>query len=181
MIDLKEIQHNLLRHLEEITASLRNAELPTTCKTHTINGSQIRESTSVEQLSQQLPKKGNHIYWIEVSRPDILLTQFKEKPSAVSYKCARDNQSADSQYVYVGSCTKTKLGNRFKQHFGWGNDQTYALHLAKWISNDDLIFTFSYVEIENDLLVQYLEDQMHKELKPMFGKPGGNNKVKGLS
>ena len=180
MIDLKKTQSDLLQHLEDVAESVQHIEMPVVFNPEVVTTLQIKDKSFIEQLAARFPKEGSHIYWIEVDEPNLLIKQFKDRSSDFTYKSARDNKNADSNYVYVGSCTTTKLGNRFKQHCGWGNDQTYSLQLRKWISDDKLTFTFSYVEITNGLVAQYIEDQLHRELKPLFGKPGGNNKIKSL-
>ncbi|GAB3808798.1 hypothetical protein GCM10028819_48610 [Spirosoma humi] len=180
MIDFKKVQSRLIENLEVAAESIRKEEILDCPKSYQLTASQIKDKQDVQQLANELPKVGNYIYWLEVNLPDVLKNQLdwtKKNSSESKYKFARVNRGSASTYVYVGSCTKTKLSNRFKQHCGWGNDQTYSLQLSKWIGDADLSFTFSYIKIENDLVVQYIEDQLHRDLKPLFGKSGGNNKI----
>ncbi len=180
VIDLKKTQDSLVQYLGEMKNLIQNAEILSSFSTEIINASQIKDETHVRQFAEKLPKSGCHIYWIDVDLPNELVKQFNAEPIKADYKRARDNKNTDSKFVYVGSCTKTKLSSRFIQHCGWGNDQTYSLQLRKWLTDEKLTFTFNYVAIEDGLVAQYLEDQLHRDLKPLFGKSGGNNKIVAL-
>ncbi|GAB4012442.1 hypothetical protein GCM10028808_28560 [Spirosoma migulaei] len=177
LIDLKKTQDSLIKHLEGVIIRVENTKVPLSFNAYSITTSEIKDESSVRQLAEKFPKSGIHIYWIAVDQPGQLLKQFKEITGKTTYKCARDNKSTDSEFIYVGSCTKTKLGHRFRQHCGWDNDQTYSLQLKKWLTDDQLIFTFTYAEIDDSFVAQQLEDQLHRDLKPLFGKSGGNNKI----
>ena len=178
MIDLRKTKNNLVHHLQEMIEQIQNAEIQSLTIEENITTFQIKNESFVRQFAEKLPKTGSHIYWFNVDKPNELVKQFNEKSIDSKYKVARDNKNAESEYVYVGSCTKIKLGDRFKQHCGYGHHSTYSLQLSKWIGDDELTFTFAYVEMPDALIAQQLEDQLHRELKPIFGKSGGNNKIK---
>lgn len=177
MIDLEKKKRDLVQYLEETITQIQNSEIQSLVNDNTINAAQLKDENFVRQFAEKLPKMGSHIYWFNVDKPVELVKQFKEKLIDRKYKVARDNKNEKSEYVYVGSCTKMKLGDRFKQHCGYGHHSTYALQLSKWIEDSELIFTFSYVEIPNAVVAQQIEDQLHRQLSPLFGKLGGNNKV----
>lgn len=181
MIDLDEVKERLLQQLEATIEIIKATEISTSVDCYTMTAADIKNQDFVEQRASKMPATGNHIYWIEVDKPEELVEQFKNKQIVDDFKFARDNKSTDSEYVYVGSCTTTKLGNRFKQHCGYGHPKTYSLQLSKWLSDSELTFTFCYFEVENKDLVQYIEDQLHSELKPLFGKSGGNNRTRKVS
>ncbi|GAB4040301.1 hypothetical protein [Spirosoma gilvum] len=177
MIDFNITKQNLLTHLKETQEQIQNAVMPSQIESKYVTTSQIKNEEYIRQFAKKLPTSEHHIYWFEVDNSELLISQFGNKGEKVDYKCPRDNKGTDSKYVYVGSCTKTKLSSRFLQHCGWGNDQTYSLQLKKWLDENELTFTFSYVQIKNQLIIQYFEDQLHKDLNPLFGKSGGNNKT----
>ncbi|GAB3571232.1 hypothetical protein GCM10027578_29120 [Spirosoma luteolum] len=165
--------------MQDAIEQVRSAELPINAKTFSLTSAQIKDKESVKNLARELMGEGSHIYWFEVDKPKELVERFNaqrsEKPAA--YKMARDNKGTDSRFIYVGSCTRTKLGERFKQHCGFGNAHTYSLQLARWIDDSDLTITFSHIKLDDKDLVSLLEEQLHRELKPLFGKPGANNKL----
>jgi hypothetical protein len=163
--------------MQEAVKRIQDIEIPASFNTDTITSSQVKDESFVRQFAEKLPESGSHIYWIEVDRPSELVNKFNAKPNNTDFRYSRDNKNINSKYVYVGSFTTTKLGNRFKQHCGWKDPKTYSLQLSKWIGDDQLIFTVVYIELEDSLVGQQLEDQLHRELKPLFGKPGGNNKI----
>lgn len=94
--------------------------------------------------------------------------RFKQKKLR---SCARPN--APSGVLYVGSST-TNLAKRVSEHLGRGNKATYALHLEHWCE-DMYRIKIKVYEVGSEVL-QIIEDALSDELKPAFGKQGGNNK-----
>lgn len=176
MIDIKSIQESLIKHLEEAIVRVKELKITASFKVDQLTTSQIKNENFVREFADKLPKTGNYIYYFEADDYHKLRTNFIDRPEGI-YKYARLNNVEDNKALYVGSCTSSKLGSRFKQHCGWKDPKTYSLQLSKWIGNDELTFTFAYVEIKDKLVVQLLEDHLHQEVKPLFGKPGGNNKI----
>ena len=83
---------------------------------------------------------------------------------------SRVNKS-DGSCLYVGS--SHSLGNRLKEHLGFGNKATYSLQLKHWAPKD-VSYTFvaaKYDEVKEGLL-QVLEDTLWNSKKPMFGRLG---------
>jgi len=76
--------------------------------------------------------------------------------------------------MYVGSST-TGVDKRIKQHIGDGPKGTYALHLRHWFDGE---YTVTIKQYDNKLreVIQVIEDDLSDQLKPAFGKQGGNNK-----
>lgn len=95
-------------------------------------------------------------------------THYKEKKERA---CAKLN--APSKVMYVGSST-TGVRKRIEQHMGQGHKGTYALHLSHWFSGKYTITVRQY-DVSDDVL-QIIEDDLSDQLKPAFGKQGGNNK-----
>lgn len=77
-----------------------------------------------------------------------------------------------SQVLYVGSTT-TGLHKRIEQHRGNGPAQTYALHLSHWFTGKYKITVKIFDEPAE--VLQIVEDALAHDLKPAFGKTGGNN------
>ena len=85
--------------------------------------------------------------------------------------CAKLN--SPSKVMYVGSST-TGLKNRIYQHIGDGPKGTYALHLRHWFKGQYQVSIKVYMESAD--VLQIIEDDLSDQLKPAFGKSGGNNK-----
>lgn len=115
----------------------------------------------------------NAVYVIEQvdGDPEKTFEDFREFKKTTLRACARTN--APSSVLYVGSST-TGLKNRISQHLGRGPKATSALHLEHWFENT-YRFRIKVYDIESDVL-QLIEDALSDELKPAFGKQGGNNK-----
>lgn len=113
------------------------------------------------------------IYIIEQVGDDIEKT-FRDLSKYKSIKeraCPKLNKP--SKVMYVG-CSTTGLKRRIMEHIGKGNKKTYSLHLSHWYKGDYKITVREY-EVSNEIL-QILEDALSYNLKPAFGKLGGNNK-----
>ena len=95
--------------------------------------------------------------------------EFKKKKERA---CAKLNHPSST--LYVGSST-TGLMKRVKQHLGNGPRSTYALHLSHWASEREIEIQILQYDVPREVL-QLIEDSISSELKPAFGKMGGNNK-----
>lgn len=120
-----------------------------------------------------LDKIKQAIYVIEEIDGDIEETflkfsRYKEKRER---KCAKLN--APSKVMYVGSST-TGVRKRIEQHLGYGHVGTYALHMKHWFTGKHKI-TIKQYGVTKEVL-QIIEDDLSDQLKPAFGKQGGNNK-----
>jgi hypothetical protein len=113
-LDLHAVRDELIRHLQEVIESVQKAELPAIENRIEITTAQIEDGDRITEIANTLPNEGNHIYWFEVNDSKTLLKQFSDRDRTKGYKLARDNKGTDSKYVYVGSCTQTKLSSRFK-------------------------------------------------------------------
>lgn len=98
----------------------------------------------------------------------LMFSRYKEKKERA---CAKLN--APSKVMYVGSSI-TGVRKRIEQHMGKGNKGTYALHLCHWFKGRYKIIVRQY-EVPDGAL-QIIEDDLSDQLKPAFGKQGGNNK-----
>lgn len=77
-----------------------------------------------------------------------------------------------SEYLYVGS--SKDVSKRLLEHFGFGSKATYSLHLAAWacgLPSSIEVRVMKYERVDPQVLCA-LEDQLAKELKPMFGRRG---------
>ncbi len=97
--------------------------------------------------------------------------EFEKYKKTKQRACAKLNKPSST--MYVGSST-TGLKNRIKQHLGEGHKRTYALHLSEWFKGDYEITIQVYNQSPE--VLQIIEDGISYDLKPAFGKTGGNNK-----
>jgi hypothetical protein len=76
--------------------------------------------------------------------------------------------------LYVGTSRDTE--KRLKEHLGFGDNRTYALHLAKWATSlaGGIQLSVHPFELSEDKLhlLPYLEDALAAELKPLLGRRG---------
>lgn len=114
------------------------------------------------------------IYIIEEigGEPDNTFLQFARFKKTSDRKCARLNNP--SKTLYVGSST-TGMKKRIEQHYGYGPKGTYALHLKHWFGDRKTKITILDYDVTPQVL-QIIEDGISFDLKPAFGKTGGNNK-----
>ncbi len=98
-------------------------------------------------------------------------SRYKEKKDR---SCPKDNK-APSSVMYVGSST-TNIRKRIEQHKGDGHPKTYALHLKHWFKGNYKITIKEYQKDLDKGILQIIEDNLSYNLKPAFGKKGGNNK-----
>ena len=127
---------------------------------------EFQEVTDLDGIKQA-------IYIIEEIEGDIEKTflKFSRYKDKKERKCAKLN--APSQIMYVGSST-TGLRKRIEQHLGDGHQGTYSLHLKHWFKGNYKI-TIKQYDVTREVL-QIIEDDLSDQLKPAFGKQGGNNK-----
>lgn len=113
------------------------------------------------------------IYVIEQIGGDIKKTfdDFLTFKQSTERACPKSN--APSQIMYVGSST-TGLLKRISEHIGDGSKSTSAMHLRHWYKGDYQIKIKIYNETSD--VIQIIEDDLSDQLKPAFGKRGGNNK-----
>lgn len=116
------------------------------------------------------------IYIIEDMSNDNAATfrQLSDYKATKQRACPKLNTA--SSVMYVGSST-SGVKKRIEQHLGIKSSKdTYALHLSHWFKGETKITIKIYDEsVENEVL-QIIEDALSHELKPAFGKQGGNNK-----
>lgn len=102
-----------------------------------------------------------------------LFEYMKEYKLSNQRKCPKLN--FPSTTIYVGSST-TGVKKRLEQHFGFGNKNTYSLHLKWWVKGNFEITIYEYNKNIPIEILQIIEDNLAYQLKPAFGKKGGNNK-----
>lgn len=122
---------------------------------------------------EQLKGIKKAIYIIEEINGDKNKTfdNFVKYKSLKERNCPKKNKP--SNILYVGSST-TNVKGRIKQHIEEGPKKTYALHMKHWFKGKYKINILVYNEpIE---IIQIIEDNISNNLKPAFGKMGGNNK-----
>jgi hypothetical protein len=91
---------------------------------------------------------------------------YREPGSFLNQKC-----------VYVGSCSKSDIAARLRQHTGLSNGKTTsALHLSRWWKDAQIkVYLFHFDDaVNNDKTgdLQTIEDAVWDVCKPLFGKKG---------
>ena len=121
----------------------------------------------------QLDNIKQAIYIIEQvdSDSDKVFQDFSEYKALKERKCSKLN--SPSKTMYVGSSI-TGVRKRIEQHQGLSSASTYALHLKHWF-NGELKIIIKQYDQHRDVL-QIIEDDLSNQLKPAFGKQGGNGK-----
>ena len=114
--------------------------------------------------------KGIYIIREIGGNPDKTHQEFIEFKASKSKACCKVNKP--SQVLYVGSST-TGIKKRLTQHLVNCADQTYALHLYAWFKGKYQVVVLEYDEPNE--VIQLIEDNISNNLKPAFGKQGGNN------
>ena len=115
----------------------------------------------------------NAIYIIQQIDGDKTKTyeSFIEYKALKQRACAKINHP--SEVLYVGSST-TGVKKRLEQHLGLGPAGTYALQLNHWFVGR---YTMTVREYEcSRFVLQLIEDDLSAQLRPAFGKTGGNSK-----
>ena len=114
------------------------------------------------------------IYIIRERNADTVSTfqAFQEFKKKKERRCAKLNHPSST--LYVGSST-TGLMKRVKQHLGDGPRSTYALHLSHLAALQEIEIEILQYDVPREVL-QLIEDSISVDLKPAFGKLGGNNK-----
>lgn len=120
----------------------------------------------------------NAVYVIEEIDGDAEQTyanflSFKQERSR---KCPKPN--SPNKILYVGS-SRANLKTRLRQHIGDISDHdryasTYALHLGHWFDGRYLITAKTYDASPS--VLQIIEDSWSHEIRPAFGKQGGNGR-----
>ena len=119
---------------------------------------------------------GKAIYIIEdmTGDNDFTFRQMEDYKLTRQRACPKLNVA--SAVMYVGSST-TGVKKRIEQHLGIGRSKdTYALHLSHWFKGEYKITIKVYHELLDIEVLQIIEDALSHDLKPAFGKQGGNNK-----
>lgn len=131
-----------------------------------------KQEFQIRNLSK-LPNIKNAVYIIEEEdgNPNDTFQAFLTYKSQKERKCPKPNYA--SSILYVGSSTKN-LKNRLKQHIEKAPKDTYALNLECWFKSNYII-TIKVYDVEPAVL-QIIEDAISYDLKPAFGKQGGNGK-----
>ena len=148
------------------------------CDLKDYNLTDIRKEKKFQDLFSELGKlKGPCLYIFEIksnhSKEDIIqkiieysLTEDSKKIPAIKSKVE------DSTILYVGKVKRAIFG-RLIQHLGYFKTKgTQGLQLFYWAKNVNLDLKFTVVEFENDMenLMNVLENEIAKKIKPILGK-----------
>ncbi|MBU9147552.1 GIY-YIG nuclease family protein, partial [Burkholderia multivorans] len=111
---------------------------------------------------------------------DALIEFHAAFPESVArtYKLSRKNElTDDGDTLYVGS--SRNFASRLQQHFGFGFEGTYALHLKRWVPESlrhtPLVVEYWAVQDSRQarpIVLQTLEDYLWDHSRPAFGRRG---------
>jgi len=151
-------------NFEYIDKLIKNCELAK--KARMIQEFEYKSLSELDNIS-------NAIYIIEEINGDKEKTflDLKMYKNTKQRKCPKLN--SPSKILYVGSST-TGLKKRINEHIGNGSKSTYSLQLKHWFKGKYKITIQVYEEPIQ--ILQIIEDNLSHQLKPAFGKQGGNNK-----
>ncbi|WP_341313491.1 GIY-YIG nuclease family protein [Paraburkholderia sp. IMGN_8] len=130
----------------------------------------------LDELS--LPEEGEFVvYRLQTDAPGKFHAAFPES-SACTYKLSRKNElTDDGDTLYVGS--SRDFASRLRQHFGFGFEGTYALHLKRWVPESlcDTPLVLDYWTVQDSkqvrpIVLQTLEDYLWDHSRPVFGRRG---------
>ncbi|WP_153135328.1 GIY-YIG nuclease family protein [Paraburkholderia agricolaris] len=125
-----------------------------------------------------LPDEGEFVvYRFQTEAPGEFHAAFPES-SARTYKLSRKNElTEDGVALYVGS--SRNFASRLQQHFGYGFEGTYALHLKRWVpeklSRTPLVLEYWTIldsEQARPIVLQTVEDYLWDHSRPIFGRRG---------
>ncbi len=130
-------------------------------------------TSKIDDFLSEIKNVGTAIYIIEQvdGDPDRTFNKLSAFKNTSERACPAMN--SPSKVMYVGSST-TGVGKRLKQHIGGGPKKTYALHLSHWFDGRYIITVKQYDKSRE--VLQIVEDNISDNLKPAFGKQGGNNR-----
>ena len=160
-------------YIDKLIQNCGLAKVAKSSKKFILNQEFILDQEFILGNLSQLDGISTAIYIIEEinGNKEATFDNFKKYKDQKERKCAKLN--SPSSVLYVGSST-TGVKKRIKQHLGEGYKGTYALHLKKWFNGNCKVTVKIYDEpIE---VLQIIEDNLSYQLKPAFGKQGGNNK-----
>ncbi|WP_155740021.1 GIY-YIG nuclease family protein [Pandoraea pnomenusa] len=125
-----------------------------------------------------LPAEGEFVvYRFQTEAPIEFHAAFPES-AARTYKLSRKNElTDDGDTLYVGS--SRNFASRLQQHFGFGFEGTYALHLKRWVPetlcHTPLVLEYWTVRDSKQvrpIVLQTLEDYLWDHSQPVFGRRG---------
>lgn len=125
-----------------------------------------------------LPAEGEFVvYRFQTEAPIEFHAAFPES-AARTYKLSRKNElTDDGDTLYVGS--SRNFASRLQQHFGFGFEGTYALHLKRWVPetlcHTPLVLEYWTVRDSKQvrpIVLQSLEDYLWDHSQPVFGRRG---------
>ncbi|GHU69297.1 hypothetical protein FACS189450_01910 [Spirochaetia bacterium] len=132
-----------------------------------------------EDLEKELGKIAKNAVYIISSKKSFEVEQRNayDKCKEDGFKMSRDMTGGENKNkpccLYVGSSIND-VYTRLKQHLGITESKaTYALHLKHWWSDAALQITvYQFKDGIEDYALQFIEDSLWEENKPIFGRKG---------
>ncbi|MDA6072044.1 hypothetical protein NJT12_20675 [Flavobacterium sp. AC] len=138
----------------------------------------IRESEKHKELYKELKKlEGPCLYFFEITSQNLtseIISKIKEYSATENSKAipAIKKNVPESKVLYVGK-VKRHFWGRLIQHLGFYKvNRTQGLQLFYWTKELGLNIKVTVFEFEPEMinLMEVLENQLAKELKPILGK-----------
>lgn len=132
---------------------------------------------AIAQNSKLSENKGSPgVYYFKLHNEidvNIIINELKQYKNRNARACPQiaNGSIKDSWCLYCGS-VKTNLYTRFKQHLGFGHEQTYSLQLYHWAKELklDIEYHYSLLKPEERHLTELVEASLAEALKPLVGK-----------
>ena len=168
-----------VQHLEILANTVSNLEpianLAVDIDTSLLQPNTEPETELFEQIDQVLVPTGNCIYRFEISgdRPESgkITAAYLSAKANTDRAYSRLNDASTT--LYVGS--SRSIIKRLREHLGYGNHKTYAMHLAYWAPALNLklkLHLANYPLAANFEAIQAVEDHVWRTYRPMLGRQG---------
>lgn len=139
--------------------------------------SAIRESDrgQLQEIEDRSTRGARYIYAFRVAEEDsaALHAAFVAAKQARTGGRAYCRVNGTSPLLYVGS--SANLYSRMKDHLGFGNKSTYAMHLSHWLparDGDISLQIWQFSETTPSAVIQAIEDGLWALGQPMLGRQG---------
>lgn len=149
----------------------------------------IKKNDINEELNKKIKKLSANIYMLSVfgKNHNEIISKFRDNKKENAHYPRENTITQGSMCLYVGS-SKSVI-TRLRQHFSSsstqaksGIKQTYALYLDDWYWHDcNIQLTLISCSIQNkDIdwgIIQFIENKLWDNMKPLFGKKGNSPKI----
>ncbi|MDX6183209.1 hypothetical protein SGQ44_17755 [Flavobacterium sp. Fl-77] len=148
------------------------------CELEDYNDIDIRDSEKYRSMFTELKEMtGPCLYYFEITSDNLtseIISKIKDYSSTENSKSipAIKSKIQESKILYVGK-VKRHFWGRLIQHLGYYKvDRTQGLQLFHWSKELNLNMKLTVLEFEPEMinLMEVLENELAKQLKPILGK-----------